>query len=122
MHIREILVSRTFCGLFDTFFVYLCPQNIVVSFIIFLFLFLTDIFENFGGFGSFPGFSHGGRSRGRGRPGFPAETMEFEDVPFASQQKKDPPITYDLLVTYEELFSGTKKKMKVINSDLLVTD
>jgi len=73
----------------------------------------ANIFENFGGFGNFPGFSQGGRSRGRGRPGFPSETMEFEDVPFASHQKQDPPIVYDLFVTYEELFSGTNKKMKI---------
>ena len=44
--------------------------------------------------------------------------MEFEDVPFVSHQKQDPPITYDLFVTYEELFSGTKKKMKVVNNIL----
>ena len=45
--------------------------------------------------------------------------MEFEDVPFSSSKsRQDPPIQYDLNVTYEELFSGCKKKMKVTETYL----
>ena len=76
--------------------------------------FSTDIFENLGGFGGFSGFSHSGRSRGHGTPGNPTGTMEFEDIAFGgSRAKQDPPIEYDLNVTFEELYTGTKKKMKV---------
>ncbi len=81
-------------------------------------VFLLDIFESFGGFGGggggFNGFSRSGINRGRGRPGHPFGTMEFEDIAFQNRGgKQDPPINYDLMVSYEELFTGATKKMKV---------
>lgn len=43
--------------------------------------------------------------------------MEFEDVSYPGARrglgKQDPPINYDLMVSYEELFTGATKKMKV---------
>eukprot|EP00794_Sanderia_malayensis_P000182 gene182-795_t len=83
----------------------------------------ANIFESFGGFSGggmggtgFGGFSRSGRNRGRGRPGHPFGTMEFEDVAFqnpGTKHKQDPPINYDLMVSYEELFTGATKKMKI---------
>ena len=83
---------------------------------ILIFHLFPDIFESFGGFstgGGFPGFSQTGRSRGRGWPGSPSSTMEFEDVPFSGSRKQDPPIEHSLPVSLEDLLTGTKKKMKV---------
>ena len=88
--------------------IYICSQHGTSL------IFLTDIFANFGGSGSFPGFSSAGRNSGFSTSRFTSEGAEFEDAPFAFHQKQDPPIMYDLLVTYEELLSGTKKKMKVM--------
>ena len=86
-------------------------------------LHITDIFESLGGFGfqDFGGFSNFSRSHGKGRPGRPHTTMEFEDIPSTSSRRQDPPIQHELVVSLQELLTGTKKKMKVsrriLNSD-----
>ncbi|XP_068696076.1 dnaJ homolog subfamily B member 4-like [Montipora capricornis] len=68
-------------------------------------------FSDFGGFRSFRQPMHPAFSRQR--------SSSFEDMSsFTRKKNRDPPVEKDLMVTLEELLSGTTKKLKIIKKVL----